>query len=127
MIKRIRGKNAEGSEAAIRTWEQVEWRLVPIIGQDGFRALYRRGLYLTSAAFPWLTAPRPTRADSPLADLKLRLDGETPLRAAEASRALLTTFTRLLTDLIGAALTQHILKPASRAGVSGDSTNEVPN
>jgi hypothetical protein len=128
MIKRFHGTHADAAsvaEATVSVWQQVEGRLVSIIGQEGFRALYRRSLHLTSAAFPWLTTPQRTPLDSPLADLKLRLDGETPARAAEASRALLATFTRSLTDLIGEALTQHILKPVSRAGGSDDSTQEV--
>ena len=128
MIRGIHGKNADAAsvpEATVSTWKRVEARLVPIIGQEGFRALYRRCLYLTSVAFPWLTTMQITPLDSPFAELKLKLERETPVHAAEASRALLTTFTRLLNDLIGAGLTQRILAPISSDGSSDDTTQKV--
>jgi hypothetical protein len=113
------------SEAAVKAWDQLAGRLTPIIGQDGFRALYRRSLHLTAASFSWLSPPTTTSVDLPFADLGLRLQNETPARAEEASRALFATFTRLLNDLIGESLTTRILAPISRDGGSGDSTREI--
>lgn len=98
--------------ATVDTWHQMADRLVPVIGARGVDVLFSRSLYLTSAAFPWL-ANAGDHGDSvaQLASLKARLAGREPDASAEASCALLVTFTELLTTLIGESLTGRLLGP----------------
>lgn len=45
---------AEAVDFTIRLWEALAARLMPVIGDDGFRSLLYRSLHLTSNIFPWL-------------------------------------------------------------------------
>lgn len=126
MISRIPGKDAEAdrvAEAAVRTWDEVAGRLAPIIGEQEFRVLYKRSLRVTASTFPWLAA---APADSPFADLGLRLEREAPARAEQASRALFDTFTGLLIALIGEALTTRLLASVPSYGGPDKPLQEVP-
>ena len=117
MIRQIQEEDAEANrvaEAVVRTWDEVAGRLAPIIGEQGFRVLYKRSLHVNASTFPWLAPAQTPPADSPFADLRLRLERETPARAEEASRALFATFTGLLNTLIGEALTTRLLASVPR-------------
>jgi hypothetical protein len=87
-------------------------RLAPVIGAQGVDVLFSRSLHLTSAAFPWLaTAGDRGGSTAQLASLKARLAGRELDISAEASCALLVTFTELLATLIGESLTGRLLGP----------------
>lgn len=108
-------------EATMRAWEEVERRLVPIIGEGGFRILFARSLQLTRRDFPWL-ARVPTPTQEPFADLEASLATEKPEQVAAGSRALLATFTDLLHALIGEALTDRLI--GSDSAAAHDPRNE---
>jgi hypothetical protein len=98
-------------DATLRAWEEARTRLVPVIGENGFRILFARSLHLTRRDFPWLSRV-PTPSDQPLADLEASYERQTAEHAREANVALLVTFTSLLHALIGKALTRRLLDPA---------------
>lgn len=129
MIRQIQEEDAEANrvaEAVVRTWDEVAGRLAPIIGEQGFRVLYKRSLHVNASTFPWLAPAQTPPADSPFADLRLRLERETPARAEEASRALFATFTGLLNTLIGEALTTRLLASVPGQGGPDEPPQEVP-
>ena len=129
MIRQIQREDAEANrvaEAVVRTWVEVAVRLAPIVGEQGFRVLYKRSLHVTASTFPWLAPAQTPPADSSFADLRLRLERETPAHAEEASRALFATFTRLLNALIGEALTTRLLASVPRHGGPDEPPHEVP-
>lgn len=100
------------AEATISIWHQIVIRLAPVIGAHGVDVLFRRSLYLASAAFPWLaTADDPGDSAALFANIKTRLEGRETNVAMEASYTLLVTFTELLTSLIGESLTERLLGP----------------
>jgi hypothetical protein len=100
------------AETTLSIWQQVAARLALIIGGRGVDVLFRRGLHLTSTAFPWLAIAEDHRNSAALlASLKARLAGREPDVAAEASIALLATCTDLLATLIGESLTDSLLGP----------------
>lgn len=101
-------------EATLRAWQEAERRLVPIIGEGGFRILFARSLHLTRRDFPWL-ARVPLATRRPFADLQASLAHEKPEQAKAGSRALLATFTGLLHALIGEALTNRLIGSESEA------------
>ena len=125
MKERASGERADRvAEAAVRTWEEVAARLAPIIGEQGFSLLYKRSVHLTAANFPWLDDAHPPLTDGPFADLKLKLERETPARAEAASGELFATFTALLTSLIGEGLATRLLASVPRHGGSNEPTQE---
>jgi hypothetical protein len=100
------------AEATLNIWRQVATRLTPVIGIRGVDALFSRSLYLTSKAFPWLSLSGNEGNSHVLrVILKVRLASQETAAAAEASDALLVTFTELLATLIGESLTDRLLVP----------------
>jgi hypothetical protein len=100
------------AESTLNTWRQVAARLAPVIGARGVDVLFSRSLHVTSKDFPWLAIAGNDGNSAALLDsLKARLAGRETAAAAEASHALLVTFTELLTTLIGESLTERLLGP----------------
>ena len=101
------------ADAAIDLWELMATQIISIVGEDGFNSLYARSVFLAQPTFPWLAAnPLPPQADQRFAELKKRLEGQTPSQAREANSLLLLTFTGILAALIGEPLTTRILSSA---------------
>jgi len=109
----IQRRDQAVSEASSALWQALSAGLVQIIGQEGFNALYDRSLHEASSNCAWL------RPELGLATGLSRLEH---LRAALASRHAddarratvlqLSSFTALLSSLIGPHLTDHILRAA---------------
>lgn len=98
--------------AALGTWHEITARLAPVIGERGVEALFSRALLLTSATYPWLETSSPqARHPTPLAAFVARIEARDAQAAAEASQALVLTFTGLLADLIGSSLSERLLAP----------------
>ena len=106
------GVGAEAvASAIITTCQDLDAALTPVIGPRGVAALFDRSLHLASGSQPLLAGIRtcaPTTLD--LAPLKLRLAAQTPADAAAAGALLLHTFHQLLATLIGALLTERLLR-----------------
>jgi len=97
----------------IQPWKQLAGHLSPLIGESGFSALYRRAVRLASGEHEWLNAPQAsTTADELLSALRSQLAAEDAHQATAANAALLATFTKLLSGLIGEALTIRLLQAA---------------
>jgi hypothetical protein len=112
LAPRVGLPNADATVAATAaTWRLVAAQLAPVIGARGLEVLFGRALHLTSATFPWLTVGGERGSASPLPSLAECLARQDPASAAEASYALLLTFTELLTTLIGESLTTRLLAP----------------
>lgn len=99
------------AEVAASTWREIHAVLSPIIGPGGVLALYQRSLHVTRAAYPCLEA---VREDVPksggFAALQTVLSQQTHAHAAAANAALLQAFCDLLASLIGASLTERLLR-----------------
>jgi len=100
------------AEATLNIWHQMATWLAPVIGARGVDALFSRALQLTSRDFPCLviTGNEEDRAVL-LANLKANLTASANNDAMEAGHALLVTFTKLLSTLIGESLTKRLLSP----------------
>ena len=85
--------------------------LSPIIGEKSVSALYKRSLYLSRTKHPWLSA---AYGDLPnaqiLEDLQNTVLRQTLSNAKAATEDLLAIFRELLHGLIGASLTQRLLR-----------------
>jgi hypothetical protein len=99
------------ADAIVATWQKIDVAVSPIIGQRGVAALYKRSLYLTGQAHPWLAGMHENvQADMDLEALKSALVQQGSTNAAAAGGALLQTFHKLLTTLVGSSLTERLLR-----------------
>ena len=100
---------------AMRAWRQLAAHLNPLIGEAGFCALYGRAQRLSAQeeVGERLAASQGARTIeallATLADSLAALDAQT---VHSSCSALLDTFTRLLSGLIGEALTTRLLNTA---------------
>lgn len=107
----------EHAQSLVRTWTRLSGRLVPLIGENGFGALFGRSLRLVAPAYAWLSldASRKTSATL-LAGLEADLAAVDSASAAAANEELMSTFTRQLGALIGPGLTARLLEDAASQG-----------
>jgi len=116
------GADAEQvAEAIVAIWLDIEQALHPIIGHRGVAALYNRSLHLTAVAYPWLAIDQPAvpAAIDP-SGLRSALVQQAAAEAAAGGSALFDSFHELLASLIGAALTDRLLRSVWTR-TSGDS------
>lgn len=103
--------------AFARRWHPLRARLSPLIGENGFGALFGRAISLVAPRFPCFdmeTAPK--TSDRWFDALEQRLASIDPTAAREADAALMDAFTRQLTGMIGAALTERLLAAVADGG-----------
>lgn len=118
---------AQVAYAATATWHEVGAALAPIIGQRGVCALYQRSLHLTRPAYPYLAGlAESSQPTLDVAALQTVLTNQTSDDAADASGAVLQTFHELLTQLIGAPLTERLLRSVWANFLSGETTQDSP-
>lgn len=99
--------------AACGVWRGVTAALSPIIGRHGVAALFNRSLHLTRTEHPVLSAVHDAAGGlSDYSALQEALSSQTSASAAAANSALLGTFHDLLSSLIGAMLTERLLRSA---------------
>jgi hypothetical protein len=111
--------------SAFRGMDQA---LVPIIGQRGLAALYKRSVHLASRDHAWLPGSREGVSPPPAMDvtaLTSELSQQTPAAAAAAGGQLLQTFCELLISLIGPSLTDRLLRPVWATLLSGAPAQET--
>jgi hypothetical protein len=95
-------------------WTDIEAALQPVFGRRGVAALFRRTLHRTAARYVWLEPAKPAGDDAPslLADLQALFSAQPPAQATEAGGVFFANFRDLLTSLIGAQLSEQLLKAA---------------
>jgi hypothetical protein len=99
------------ADRAVATWRDIDTALSPIIGGRGVAALFKRSLLLTEPRHTSLVAANEdVGASGDFAPLRARLSAQTAENAIAANGALLKTFVDLLTNLIGASLTERLLQ-----------------
>ena len=114
------------ADAAVSTWRDVDASLSPIISSRGVAALYKRSLHLTHGDHPCLTAVYEDKSEpGDFAALQSALSQQTIQNAAAAHGALLQAFYDLLTHLIGASLTEQLLRSVGDPHSSGDAAQDT--
>lgn len=100
------------AEATISIWRQMDSLLAPVIGTPGMDVIFSRALYLTSKRFPWLASVGEYGESAVLLEsLKSRMEQQCADDSVAAGSELLVCFTELLSELIGADLTERLLAP----------------
>ncbi len=115
------------THSIIAAWQEIDAALTPIIGRGGVAALYKRSLYLNTAAYHWLAGTHevvPTCID--LGPLRTAFAQQNVTTLAAAGGALLQTLNDLLASLVGTSLTERLLRSvwanAFRGAPAQDST-----
>jgi hypothetical protein len=95
-------------------WTDIEAALQPVFGRRGVAALFKRTLHRTAASYLWLEPAKAGDDEAPfvLADLQALFAAQPPAQSTAAGSLLFTNFRELLTSLIGAQLSEQLLKPA---------------
>lgn len=117
---------AQVADTAQQTWHAIHAALSPVIGARGVQALYRRTVYLTRNAHPWLDGGREATESADFARLQAALAQQTSAVAAAGHSALLRQFLELLTSLIGESLTERLLRSVWANLSGGDATQDTP-
>jgi len=122
------GSNADRAsiaQAIVSTLQEMDAALMPIIGQQGVVALYRRSLHLCASTHPRLAGTYDgLQAGMDLNALKSVLLEQSEADALFFGEALLTTFYGLLTTLIGPSLTARLLRGVWEPSLSDTSSQE---
>ena len=115
------------AETAVSIWDGVGVALSPIIGQAGVAALFKRSVYLTRNTHPCLSAvdegALPSTGER--AALQVVLAQQDSVEAVAVNAALLQNFHELLISLIGASLSERLLRPVWDNPSSGDAVQEA--
>ena len=107
------------SHGPIAQWERMAAQTIPLVGEEGFNALYMRSILLAQSEYPWLGAIQMTPRLSPrFTELKRVLARQAPVTASKANELLLQRFTSILASLIGDELTRSILRSPAGPGAS---------
>jgi hypothetical protein len=110
---RITSDSAHGSKAAaIRVWQTLFNKFAPLLGPLSADLLFARSLRVNGAAFPWLPQVAPNAAPAAFGAFERSLDGRTAQDIVEVNHALLSTYTSVLAELIGARLATQLLAAA---------------
>lgn len=116
------------SDPALAGWREMSAALSPIIGRRGVAALFQRCLHLRQHEYPGLAAAIGEGAAAvgdgdrdDLAGLGQLLQQQSPAQARLTNAALLQTFTDLLVEMIGAALTKRLI-----GGLPSPAKNGLP-
>ncbi|GAB3778899.1 hypothetical protein GCM10028797_00200 [Dyella agri] len=100
------------AEIAVSIWNAVGDALAPIIGQSGVDALIKRSIHMTRTAYPCLQTINDNALPSDgLAALGAVLAQQDCTEAIAVNDALLQNFHKVLSTLIGASLTERLLRP----------------
>lgn len=107
------GGDRPSRDILLEPWRRIACHLSPLIGDSGFSALLSRASRLVAPDYGWLAGVSSAKPTNSLLD---GLGDSFALQNADAARAgnaaLLDTFTKLLADLIGDALTIRLLQTA---------------
>jgi hypothetical protein len=125
MPARLRGPDGEAAQAAQvlqAIWVDIDAALMPIVGVRGLAALCVRSLHLTRLDFAWLGAAidGQPEAQQGVEAICAVLAVQDDVAAAACAQTFLRNFRDLLTSLIGASLTERLLRAAWTDSTSSD-------
>ncbi|MEO8060502.1 MAG: hypothetical protein ABI671_19470 [Burkholderiales bacterium] len=116
----------EVAEVIAKAFQDIARVLVPIVGQRGMAALYRRSLHLAGPACAQVSVPIDgVHMAMDTAPLQAELAKQTAVSATAAGTELLQAFYVLLAKLIGESLTERLLRPVWATFLSGSAARDT--
>jgi hypothetical protein len=114
------------ADAVVTVWAEIDDALTPILGSQGVVALFKRSLHLAAGAHPWLTAERDdTPAWPDPTALRAALARQSASVAAAGGDAFLQSFLGLLAGLVGASLSDRLLRSVWSPSSSGPTAKDT--
>lgn len=114
------------ADAIAAVWQEIDLALTPIVGSRGFAALYKRSVYLTALAHPWLMAVHDdTLASVNLSDLSSAFKQQSCVQAKASAATLFETFHDLLASMVGPSLTERLLCSVWANASGGHTTRDT--
>lgn len=111
------------SQAALRAWERLAMHLSPLVGDIALCAMFARARHLSFPAVSATPASGELRSSAQLLErLAIELAAMEPQAADSFNRAMLGSFTSLLSGLIGVSLTVRLMNTAWAKRPGGKST-----
>ena len=99
------------SQTVVDVWTQIDVALTPIVGARGVAALHGRSLFLTAREFPWMGGRHDgVQQAMDLDALRRAIAAQSAPDALLGASALFEAFDDLLSSMVGAALTQRLLR-----------------
>lgn len=114
------------ADAIVDTWLEIDAVLVPIIGQGGVGALFRRSAHLSMRTHPWLANAQDGSGAIDCVALKSLLLLQSPAESLAGGKAMLQTFHGLLAGLVGASLTEQLLRPVWHQPPGATPEQDIP-
>lgn len=111
---------ADAALEATRLWQTLFDKFSPLIGPLSAELLFMRSLSMHEAVFPWLPRIAPASVRTAFPAFERSLDGRSVEEIVAANRALLSTYTDILAELIGTRLAGKFLA----AAFAHDATNK---
>lgn len=113
ITRRLAPDGAAATRAdAVQVWRTLFKQFAPLIGPLSTQLLFARSLAAAQADFPWLPRAAPNGAHTSFEAFERCLDGRAPQDIAAVNRALLSSYTTILAELIGMRLTISFLQAA---------------
>ena len=113
IMKRLDAQSADDAAAeAARLWQTLFEKFSPLIGPLSAQLLFMRSLATHEAVFPWLPRIAPASVQTAFPEFERSLDGRSAEEIVAANRALLSTYTTILSELIGVRLAAKFLGAA---------------
>ncbi|MBC7844214.1 MAG: hypothetical protein H7099_18025 [Gemmatimonadaceae bacterium] len=117
---------AHVAACAIVLWREIETQLMPILGTRGVAALFGRTLYLTSRTHSWLgEVPEGVHSVMDLDSLQAAITAQPFAIGIEGAGALFVVFHDLLVSMVGAQLTERLLRDVMATPSSGHAAQEA--
>jgi hypothetical protein len=121
ILRRSGGPPEQVLADGMLAWEQLAAHLSSLIGEAGFCALYARAFAVAGAPETLVRSSASLRSiDSLVEQLRAGLATLEPAQARDVNAAVLDTFTKLLSGLIGDGLTARLLNTAWAARSEGN-------
>ena len=114
-------------DAVVGVCRELDSALTPVLGRRGGGALYKRSLHLVAAVHPWLpSVAEDLHTAMDLEPLHHAMARQTSADAVAAGADLLQTFHDLLSGLVGASLTERLLRSVGSPFSSGPPGQDTP-
>ena len=113
------------ADAVMVVWHEIGAALTPIVGPRGFAAFYKRSVYMTALAHPWLMGVHDNAlASVNLADLDSVFKQQSLPQAHACAATLFSTFRDLLVSMVGPSLTERLLRSVWADASSAPTTKD---
>jgi hypothetical protein len=112
MVNTSTSSASDSAAAAMRVWRTMFRKFGALLGPLSADLLFARSLAEQEATFPWLPHIAPDAVSTAFKEFERSLDSRTAEEIFAANRAMLSTYTTVLAELIGMPLATSFIGAA---------------